>query len=143
MISVSPETLKNLVKIQNLPAEIEKASERALDESAAAILNRLRTGYLQETDPFGKPWIPSLAGAKRRARGRGFTLFDTGRLFHSIQLYRTAPGERLIGTDVPYAGWLNFGTSKMVARPFLAVTEEHVQLSLAIYTFRLSEALYD
>ena len=42
---------------------------RELDQSAAAILNRLRTTYLAEQDPTGKPWVPSKAAMRRRSSG--------------------------------------------------------------------------
>lgn len=112
----------------------------AMDASAAAILNRLRTSYLAETDPAGNPWIPSAAGVRRRKAGGTGTLFDTGRLFRSIQL-STLPdlGERAIDTDVPYAEKHNSGKEGMVKREFMAITPEHEALAVSIFQSRLEE----
>ena len=75
-----------------------------LDMAGAFILNRIRTRYLAEQAPDGTPWIPSHAAIRRRAKGGTGTLFDTGRLFRSIQLSaESSDSERIISTDVPYA----------------------------------------
>lgn len=126
--------------IAGLPESLKAQAERALDEAAAAIYNRLRTGFLAEQDPWGKPWIPSKAGAERKALKLGQTLFATGRLFRSIQVYKSE-GERQIGTDVSYAPKHNFGQEGNLQRVFLALTDEHIELAQAIFNLRLAEAL--
>lgn len=70
-----------------------------LDRAAAVILNRVRTRFLAETDPSGKKWPPSKRGLQRRAKGDTGTLFDTGSLFHSIQILtpRATANTRVIG----------------------------------------------
>ncbi len=76
-------------------------TDALLDEAGSFILNRIRTRFLQELDPSDTPWIPSHAAIERRKHGGTGTLYDTGRLFHSIQL-ATVGDTRVIGTDVPY-----------------------------------------
>lgn len=119
--------------------KFEKQKERALDQSAAVILNRLRTTYRQEQAPDGSPWVPSARGMKNKAKGRGQTMFDTGRLFRSLQLYASPKGERHIGTDVPYGIFHNEGKGQ-VKRQFLAFTDEHRELAENVFVLRLSEA---
>jgi len=46
---------------------------------------------------------------------------DTGRLASSVNMVLPTPGSPVgfVGTDVQYGPWLEFGTSKMAARPWL------------------------
>lgn len=79
-------------------------------------------------DPDDKPWAPwAPSTAKARARKGNAALgllFDTGTLLRSIKSQVIGSHNTLqIGTDVKYAGFLNNGTSKMPARPFLGVSQ--------------------
>tara|TARA_R110000796_G_C14314481_1_gene407018 strand:- start:76 stop:531 length:456 start_codon:yes stop_codon:yes gene_type:complete len=44
---------------------------------------------------------------------------DTGGLVRSIAAEKLGPYRYTIGSNLPYAGWLEFGTTKMGARPWL------------------------
>lgn len=134
--SLSSDTL--LAKLSALDGELPKRAQRALDQSAAAILSHLRTGFLAETDPHGTPWIPSKAGLERKSRGTGQTLFKTGRLFRSLQLYVDGDLERRIGTDVPYALELQRGRTPRV---FLEISEAHEKLARSIFVAKIQELL--
>jgi phage gpG-like protein len=112
-----------------------------LDEAQAILLNRIRQRFLAETDPDGTPWIPSRAGIKRRAAGGPGTLFHTGKLFHSIQLFAVTSEGRSFGTDVPYAGQHNSGTSGMIQRQFMGFSDEDENLMLNLVSKRITEAL--
>lgn len=128
--------------LESVHPQIEQKIEEALDQAQAAILNRLRRTFLNETDPDGIAWEPSYAAFRRSFMGRGGgTLFDTGRLFHSIQLAASSKGERVIGTDVPYAPYHQNGVGNLPKRVFLSVSEEHINLARRIFTMRLNEAL--
>jgi phage gpG-like protein len=99
-------------------------TEEILDEAGALLLNRIRTSFLAEKDPDDVFWIPSAAAIRRRAQGGSGTLFDTGRLFRSIQLGTRGVGERVIATDVPYAKAHQFGVpGKLPIRLFLGFGE--------------------
>ena len=87
--------------------------------AAKRVERELETG---KHDPDGNAWEPWAAStARARARkgnaDRGL-LYDTGTLLHSI---RTQVGiaDVVIGTEVPYAKYLQDGTSRMPARPFM------------------------
>lgn len=64
----------------------------------------------------------SSAGVKVDRRAKELCAVDTGRLRSSIN-WRLARDSRglaaIIGTNVEYAPYLEFGTSRMAARPFL------------------------
>jgi phage virion morphogenesis protein len=104
-----------------------------LDEASAVILARMRRNFLQEQGPDGLHWIPSQAALDRKKSGKGGgTLFDTGRLFRSIQLHSINPTERAISTDVPYGGFHQYGTVKLPKRTFLGFNEEDAQVAQGV-----------
>ena len=127
--------------LQKVLKRVEDAFDTTslLDEATALLLNRIRTRFLEEKDPEGNPWVPSKSGLRRRAAGGSGTLFDTGRLFRSIQLAGSGPGERSIVTDVDYGPkhQLGLGVQKRV---FLGFSEEDarvVERLLEVRTRRL------
>jgi phage gpG-like protein len=133
VITLKVEIQGSLDSLVNFEENLNAAVEVALDKSAAAILNKLRASFLAETDPEGTAWVPSKAGARRRAKGGTGTLFDTGRLFRSIQLHKTDRGVREIGTDVSYGVKHQQGVDGQVKRVFLGITEAHSKLAHAIF----------
>lgn len=111
-----------------------------LDEAAALMLARQRQRYLGKLTPDGVPWIPSQAGLFREAEGGPGTLFDTGRLFHSIQLFaEEEPNTRVIGTDVEYGPYLQGNPQKNWV--FLGFGEDDMELAQQLVIQRISEAL--
>jgi phage gpG-like protein len=97
--------------------------EVLFEETHAILLNRIRTRFRDGTDPHGIPWVESMAAKKRKSLGIGNkTLFDTGRLFHSIQAYKNKTGYA-IGTNVPYAVYHQRGEGQ-VTRVFLGFSSD-------------------
>jgi phage gpG-like protein len=116
------------------------ASKDALDEATALILNRIRSRFLSQDSAEGVAWEPSYAAFYRSMTGRGGgTLFDTGKLFHSIQLFSVSPTENAIGTDIPYAIFHQFGTVNLPVREFLAFNQEDEDLAYAVLSKKLKE----
>lgn len=110
-----------------------------LDQGAALLLAKIRERYLQQRDPDGVTWPESMAAQERRRKGiDGGTLFDTGRLFHSIQLFSSEVNSRSIGTDVPYAPYAQWGKE---TRIFLGFGEEDKYLVTEFIVKRISEAI--
>lgn len=93
-----------------LRAEQALVGERALDIIGAILLDRTRKRFLDQVDADGIPWEPSLAAGRRA--GAGGTLFDTGSLFASIDLFRKGPGQRAIAVS---DGAVNKVTGERVA----------------------------
>lgn len=122
-----------------LTGKVDAAIEMALDKSAAAILNRLRASFLAETTPSGEKWVQSFSAMRRRKKGGTGTLFDTGRLFRSIQLFKSEKGLRVIGTDVPYGVKHQEGLEGMVKRVFMDLTDDHLTLATAIFVNELKK----
>jgi len=127
---------KQILKLEEI-----LASGLILDEASAFVLNRIRTRFLSEVDPDGKPWIPSAAGIRRKSKGGSGTLFDTGTLFRSIQASGSGPDTRFIGTDVPYAKHHQIPNTKHIHRPFLGVNDDDARILEGILANRLSAAL--
>jgi phage virion morphogenesis protein len=75
--------------------------------------------------PDGEDWAPwrPFTRAKREAKGNAGQglLWDDGTLLESI-LAESGEHHVTIGTDVPYAGYLQDGTPKMAAREFIGWT---------------------
>ena len=51
---------------------------------------------------------------------------DTGRFLNSISVRQTAPQEVEIYTQIPYAKWLEYGTSKMAPREHFTRTARDI-----------------
>lgn len=140
MIEITLEGIKEVrEKLAKLEASLNPTE--ILDEAEALLLNRIRTRFLAETDHDGNKWPESKAAKKRRAAGGPGTLFATGTLFHSLQAYIKGLDERAIGTDVPYAPFLQEGTGKMPSRVFLGFGEEDMTLVERLVLLRIEEAV--
>ncbi len=133
----------------NLMTDLEDLDlDLMVDQIAAVLLARTRQRFRDQVTPDGAPWQPSEAAAKRlggEATGTdrrpggflgGFTLFESGALFNSLQLFNPgAPGQRSIGTDINYGlfhqfGFRNARTGRQEpARPFLGFGAEDVSIA--------------
>jgi hypothetical protein len=116
-------TIQGQQKLQNIISKIPSSfnTTPVLDEAAAVLYNRMRTRFLQQVDPSGTPWLPSFAAIRANRN----TLFKTGKLFRSLQLYADGPDSRAIGSNVtntkgfPYGMGLQYGWGKLPPRVFL------------------------
>jgi len=70
---------------------------------------------------------------------------DTGRAVQSIKFDFIDNGRTgLVGTNLRYLAWLEFGTKKVAARPWLAPAVEEVRKGArALFTSNVSGAIYD
>lgn len=139
MLDVQVKGLEDLFKKLN-DFETSLDLTRILDEASALIFARIRARFLREEAPDGSKWKRSHAALWREALGiGGGTLYDTGRLYHSIQLHGVGPKERTISTDVPYAAEHDKGLYGQVPRKFLGFNEEDGFLAQQIALKRISE----
>lgn len=129
-------------KMAQLEAVLDSLTDPLLDEAGSFILNRIRTRYLQELAPDDTPWIPSQAAIERRKHGGTGTLYDTGRLFHSIQLATVGP-TRVIGTDVPYGAKHQLGAPSegIIQRMYLGFSDGDVDILSELLAKRLGDLL--
>ena len=107
---------------------ISAASEAALKELGEQEVNiareRIRTG---KSSPDGTAWRPwSMATLRQRIREgttAGGLLYKTGALYNSIK-WKLTGKNLIIYSDSPYGQYLQSGTSRMPARPFLGWSKE-------------------
>lgn len=144
--------LTGILQAHNLLDNVHEAlsPERLVDAAGAILLNRTRTRFQRQETPEGVPW-PVSQSAKIRAAGGytysngrkvtgGFTLFATGRLFHSIQLAYRGYGLRAIMTDVPYGPKHQKGEGRLPARVFLGFSAEDNQVVNSLVVARINMA---
>ena len=97
----------------------------AVTEALFLVANDIRTHAIKsiQTQSFGSYVKRSKQGGGTydhiAARAGSAPNTDTGKLVLSIAAERLGPFRYTIGSNLPYAGWLEFGTKKMGARPWL------------------------
>lgn len=107
----------------------EKFQQVAVKDMPTRLANIARNFFVaswrkQGWDDDGiKPWKESLRRKKKggSARNRSQTMVQTGTLRRAVQdCVKEVSFERIrFLVDIPYAGYLNDGTERMVARPFM------------------------
>ena len=123
---------------EDIVRELEKRTpsiDKLVEQATAVILNRIRTRFLAEQDPDGKPWVPSISGKRRRASGGTGTLFDTGTLFHSIGAVKTRDGERIVTFDqsqAPYGKDHQLGEGGQLKRAFIGINNDDAAVVTAV-----------
>lgn len=124
-------------EVLTVPTRVIGAIDRdkILDEATALMLNVMRQRFQAQKDPDNISWIPSKA-AQRENRN---TLFKTGRLFRSIQAFKTSEDERAIGTDVPYAVYHQKANPPRIRRAFLGFNDGDAALTEELLRRRFSK----
>jgi hypothetical protein len=140
MITSNTTLSGELLKVTSRITESEVSD--ILDDGAAYWLDQVRKNFLAEKDIHGNPFERSRAGSIRKAGGYTVrdgkkytgtgTLFETGRLFHSIHLEDPAPNERALVTDVDYAEsligrWQFIGISSRVDSEIRNIIDLRIQ----------------
>jgi len=103
--------------------EIERESEKALNAAAEVV----RTGVVKTMPGKGAGVVTGTGGdtgirGKYRASNPGQPPgIRSGRLVNSISNEKAGRLRRAVGTNVSYAPHLEYGTSKMAARPFMGL----------------------
>lgn len=129
--------------------QLETLDTRAiLDQGAALMFNRMRTRFLQEISPTGEKWPRSRAAEYREKKGRGGgTLFESGKLWRSLQIYADSDTSRAIGTNAtsstgfPYPVVHQKGLGGFPRREFLGFGDEDFTLMSEFIVRKLKEAL--
>lgn len=120
------------VSIQGLDQAVESVEQIAdiPEEHLPVVLELLATTMEGQTKrrwdaqagPDG-PWAPLKESTLKRKKKGTAILVETGRLRGSIT-HNVVGDTAYIGTPVFYGSYHQFGTRKMVARPFLGLTAE-------------------
>jgi len=109
---------------------ISKATNEILRKAGEEEVRIVRQRIAQEkTSPDGQPWRPwSLATLRQRTRDgtlAGGLLNRTGALINSIQ-YKLTGFSLTVFSSATYAKYLQLGTNRMPARPFLGWNQDGV-----------------
>lgn len=104
--------------------------EPVLSVAAEDLKTLVDDSFEGSRSPAGVRWQPlAPATVKKRRQGSSKPLVDTGNLRNSINA-SSGPGRLSVGTNVPYAGFHQFGTGDIPARPFLPIAGSPGSLSL-------------
>lgn len=90
--------------------------QAALSNLAEAARTEIVLGFERGADPHDSRWAPLKVRHGRRVGGQ--PLRDTGRLQNSFNVRTSATGI-VIRSNVTYAGYHQYGTRRMVARPMV------------------------
>ena len=108
----------------------KKASESRdlMDEIGSIIEEDVKHRIVKtKKDPEDKPWAPWSKSTRKARQKKGNAalglLFDSGELNDSITHQVTNKNKVQVGTNSTYAGFLNDGTNKMPARPFMGISK--------------------
>ena len=111
----------------------EEGIREILDRSIAVVFNNNKKRFLAQEDPDGKAWPESMAAKRRRDTGKdGGTLFNTGDLFHSLEVRTEGRNGRVLYTDIPYARRHQEGTDGMIERKFLGFGDDDITMTRKI-----------
>ena len=95
----------------------------ALAEIGEKEVTNILHRFEHEEDPQGNPWAP-FADNSPRLLEDGKLLQNSGHLRDSMQSQVLGGSVLLVGSDVGYAPFHQFGTVFVPARPFLGVSDE-------------------
>ena len=96
-----------------------------------AVYSHTKENFVNEKDVNGKKFAPLKPSTIRQKQRQGKVpykiLRDTGQLLNSLN-YKTIPNGVVIGYDVPYAVYHQFGTRKMAQRKILPTDESEIPM---------------
>jgi phage gpG-like protein len=143
-----------IIELRDLPAALARLAAPPQDYSpflkriAVLLQAESKRAFAESRSPEGQAWAPLKRPrnrprerrARKQAARQGRTaaadkvLVDTGLLMMSVTaagpggVVAIAPTSVTVGTTVPYAGYHQRGTRRMVARPFLGAGEAAINL---------------
>lgn len=97
---------------------------------AQAVVAEVQLGFRKQQDPYGAAWAPlkrdrarnKKAAKKNGKSSKGKILRDTGRLANSIT-GRASSNQVVVGTNVEYAAYHQYGTRYMADRRILPMMQ--------------------
>lgn len=121
-------------KVENPRSMMQEIGDIIVEDIKHRIINTKTSPQ----DEAWAEWAPSTAKAREKKGNAALgLLYDTGTLLNSITSQVVGSHHTLqVGTSVPYAGWLNEGTEKMPARPFLGISkraQESIDEAIRLY----------
>lgn len=115
----------------DLVAKLSKTQQKLSDLSpltdaiGALLENSTRQRFADKQAPNGATW-QNLMPKTQATKGNNNILVQSGDLASSIT-YHANPYSTTVGTPEKYGAYHQFGTNKMVSRPFLGISSEDEQ----------------
>jgi phage virion morphogenesis protein len=120
-VQVHAEDLETLLdKLKNPKPALQEIGRMLVASTRERIKDTKRS-------PENRPWAAwsngtRLARTKRGTAARGL-LYESGALLNSIQ-YQISGKTVIVGSNSPYASFLQDGTDRMPARPFVGISQD-------------------
>lgn len=147
-VKSSPDPMKQLLRqLQNPQAALEEIGKHLV----ASTQRRIRDTKESPSGQKFAPWtLSTLLGRTKKGTAARGILFDSGNLYNSImyeaQGPRAANGrfqktQVIVGVDesrAPYGKFLQAGTPHMVARPFIGINKNDVDVITSILRRHIS-----
>lgn len=96
-----------------------------------AVYSHIKENFVNEEDVKGNKFAPLKPSTIKQKQRQGKVpykiLRDTGQLLNSLN-YKTIPNGVVIGYDVPYAKFHQYGTKKMAQRKILPTDESEIPI---------------
>lgn len=115
--------------ITELSERIRKACELGLIQASEEALSQLSLQFKSEGRALGEGWAPLKESYLKQKIKKGYSekiLHRTTTLAQSFT-YKLEDFTSYIGTPVPYAIYHEYGTGKMLPRPFMAPVAEYLK----------------
>lgn len=115
--------VKNVAKVMNQLGRLSKDMEqpfREVVQGGAQLIRGDAIKDIQTGSKTGKVYEKYNPRRTHRASAPGESpASDTGNLVRNIRVKQNTPDEVFVESNAPYSSYLEFGTSKMLPRPFL------------------------
>ena len=122
MITVTIDTSNLTRKLADFPEALARAQRNALKVIGNVVKNHTTEAFRNPNDR-PSPWAP-----RKDTKATHPLLIKSGDLRRNFRSVVTGPDTVVVGTKVKYAGYHQFGTKNMPARPFFPI-DEHGQLT--------------
>lgn len=129
MISIDVTRIERMfLRLRGLRTQIERPAGIMKTVAEGVEFQTRARIHLEKTDPSGKKWAPwSLRYARTRDGARHSLLKDTWDMVDEDMHSRSDARSAVVYNTAPYAGFLQTGTRRMPARPFLGLSAENIR----------------
>jgi phage gpG-like protein len=95
-------------------------------QAQQSVQHRIQQSKQDPDNAAWSPWMPRTEKYRtKKGNAAQGLLWDDGTLLNSIK-FHSAPDGVSVSSEVPYAGYLQDGTERMAARPFMGWSDEDI-----------------
>ena len=126
--NVSKTLQAKLARLRDIRRPLEQVAQMLVESTRRRIKST-------KTDPDGNRWEPwassTMAARERNGTAGGGLLYETGSLWSTIR-GRVQGRTAVVTSDEPYVKYLQLGTTKMPARPFMGISKQDARNTTSI-----------